>query len=184
MLKIIGGRSGGTVLTAPKGRHTRPTLGRVRESIFNVLANIGIIDTEVIDLFAGTGALGLEALSRGAASAVFIDQATGRVLRENIGKTHSESSCSVIERDVYAGLEMLKGRHFDYVFLDPPYHSFHIQKVLEILPGSSLLAEDALIIAEHAEDEDILEKENCAFQLWKLSRFGETAVSYLKYVKT
>lgn len=184
MLKIIGGSSRGILLAAPKGRHTRPTLGRVRESIFNVLANVGIIDTKIIDLFAGTGAMGLEALSRGASSSVFIDQATRRILLENIRRTHNEGRCSVIGSDIYAGLGRLAGQKFDYVFLDPPYHSSHIQKVLEVLAAESLLAENAVVIAEHGEDETVKDWNNSAFQLWKLSRFGETAVSYLKYIKT
>ena len=90
MLRIIAGSARGTVLEAPRGRNTRPTLGSTRESIFNVLANVGIIDTRVLDIFAGTGALGLEALSRGAAEAVFIDKATGSIIRKNAKKCHVE----------------------------------------------------------------------------------------------
>ena len=86
-MKIIGGKAKGTNLLAPVGRNTtRPTLGRVRESIFNVLANVGLVETDVLDIFAGTGAMGLEALSRYASSAVFIDKTTGRIIRENAKK--------------------------------------------------------------------------------------------------
>lgn len=90
-MRIIGGDAKGIILLSPKGKNTRPTLGRVRESIFNVLANVGLVDTDVLDVFAGTGAMGLEALSRGARSAVLIDKATGSVIRENAKKCGMET---------------------------------------------------------------------------------------------
>ena len=87
-MRIIGGSAKGTALLSPVGKGmTRPTLGRVRESIFNVLANVGMKDTRVLDIFAGTGAMGLEALSRGAAHATFLDKATCKIIRENAVKT-------------------------------------------------------------------------------------------------
>ena len=89
-MNIIGGSAKGTVLVSPGGKNTRPTLGRVRESVFNVLANVGILETKVLDIFAGTGAMGLEALSRGAAEAVFIDKVTGPIIRENGKRCHME----------------------------------------------------------------------------------------------
>ena len=116
-MRIIGGRAKGTNLLAPAGRNTRPTLGRVRESIFNVLANVGVMDTAVLDIFAGTGAMGLEALSRGAASAVFIDKTTGRIIRENAKKCHVEDQVSILSRDVNLSLKSLQGKQFDYIFM-------------------------------------------------------------------
>ena len=104
MLRIIAGSARGTVLEAPRGRNNRPTLGSTRESIFNVLANVGIIDTRVLDIFAGTGALGLEALSRGAAEAVFIDKATGSIIRKNAKKCHVEDKVKVLGGDVMRSL--------------------------------------------------------------------------------
>lgn len=91
-MRIIGGSAKGTALLSPVGKGmTRPTLGRVRESIFNVLANVGMKDTRVLDIFAGTGAMGLEALSRGAAHATFLDKATCKLIRENAVKCHVET---------------------------------------------------------------------------------------------
>ena len=83
-MRIIAGNAKGTILTAPAGRNTRPTLGRIRESIFNVLSNVGLLDTQVLDIFAGTGAMGIEALSRGAEQATFLDRATTGIIYENL----------------------------------------------------------------------------------------------------
>jgi len=93
-MNIIGGNAKGTVLLSPAGKNTRPTLGRVRESVFNVLANVGLIDTKVLDVFAGTGAMGLEAISRGASEAVFLDKATAKIIRENARRCHAEKTRS------------------------------------------------------------------------------------------
>ena len=98
-MRIIGGSAKGTALLSPVGKGmTRPTLGRVRESIFNVLANVGMKDTRVLDIFAGTGAMGLEALSRGAAHATFLDKATCKLIRENAVKCHVENRADVLPR--------------------------------------------------------------------------------------
>lgn len=150
-MKIIGGKAKGTNLLAPVGRNTtRPTLGRVRESIFNVLANVGLVETDVLDIFAGTGAMGLEALSRYASSAVFIDKTTGRIIRENAKKCHAEDQVQIISRDVGAALKSLQGRTFDYIFMDPPYRKGYINEVLAMVFDCGLPADHAIIIAEHS----------------------------------
>lgn len=153
-MKIIGGKAKGTNLLAPVGRNTtRPTLGRVRESIFNVLTNVGLIETDVLDIFAGTGAMGLEALSRYASSAVFIDKTTGRIIRENAKKCHVEDQVQIISREVGAALKSLQGRTFDYIFMDPPYRKGYINEVLAMVFDCGLPADHAIIIAEHSISE-------------------------------
>ena len=114
-MRIIGGSAKGTALLSPVGKGmTRPTLGRVRESIFNVLANVGMKDTRVLDIFAGTGAMGLEALSRGAAHATFLDKATCKLIRENAVKCHVENRVDVLPGDVSRSLAKLAGNRYDY----------------------------------------------------------------------
>ena len=96
-MRIIGGSAKGTALLSPVGKGmTRPTLGRVRESIFNVLANVGMKDTRVLDIFAGTGAMGLEALSRGAAHATFLDKATCKLMDPPYGKGYIDQILALI----------------------------------------------------------------------------------------
>ena len=174
MLRIIAGSARGTVLEAPRGRNTRPTLGSTRESIFNVLANVGIIDTRVLDIFAGTGALGLEALSRGAAEAVFIDKATGSIIRKNAKKCHVEDKVKVLGGDVMRSLASLQGQTFDYLFMDPPYD-------ILALFTYQLVDENSMLIVEHTTKEPIdwnSVADKCS--VWKeKKKKGATVVSYL-----
>lgn len=179
-MKIIGGNAKGTNLLAPAGRNTRPTLGRVRESIFNVLANVGLVETRVLDIFAGTGAMGLEALSRGAESAVFIDKATGRIIRENAKKCHVEAQVSVLTREVAAALKSLEGQQFDYIFMDPPYRKGYINDILSLIFSCGLPAENAIIVAEHSISEPPdLSLFHGACEVWKEKKVGAIVVTYL-----
>jgi 16S rRNA (guanine966-N2)-methyltransferase len=120
-VRVIAGRFGGRRLSAPRGAHTRPTADRVREALFSVLGDVE--GARVLDLFAGSGALGIEALSRGAAEATFVDSAPGavRALRDNLSALELEAE--VRRRDARAFLRSARksGRQYDLVFLDPPY---------------------------------------------------------------
>ena len=179
-MKIIGGKAKGTNLLAPAGQNTRPTLGRVRESIFNVLSNVGLVDTKVLDIFAGTGAMGLEALSRYASSAVFIDKTTARIIRENAKKCHVEDQVSIVSRDVGAALRSLQGETFDYIFMDPPYRKGYINEVLEMIFTCGLPAKNAIIVAEHSVSEPpdmSLFEGKC--EVWKEKKVGAIVVTYL-----
>jgi 16S rRNA (guanine966-N2)-methyltransferase len=120
-VRVVAGTRGGRRLTAPRGRGTRPTSDRVREALFSILGDISGLS--VIDLFAGSGALGIEALSRGAASAVFVerDARAARAVRSNLEAL--ELSAPVLVRDAVAALEdaARRGDQYDLAFLDPPY---------------------------------------------------------------
>lgn len=184
MIRIIGGSAKGVSLAAPQGMNTRPTLGRTRESIFNVLANVGLLETKVLDIFAGTGALGLEAVSRGAEEAVLIDQATGRILRENVRRCHAEGKVRILQKDAERALLSLKGETFDYIFLDPPYRKGYVNEILHTVIELGLPAEGAVIIAEHVSAEPLdfsMLGDNVS--LWKEKKCGETVVTYLLYKK-
>ncbi len=184
MLRIIGGSAKGTVLSAPAGLATRPTLGRTRESIFNVLANVGILETRVLDIFAGTGAMGLEALSRGAKSATFIDKATGRLLRENARKCHVEARAEIVARDAAAAISSLRGRSYDYVFMDPPYQKGYIRIILTQVLAADILADGAILVVEHHADEPpALDFSEDSLSVWKQKQARDTCVTYLHYTK-
>lgn len=179
-MNIIGGSAKGTVLVSPNGKNTRPTLGRVRESVFNVLANVGILETKVLDIFAGTGAMGLEALSRGAAEAVFIDKVTGPIIRENGSRCHMADRMKILKGDVSSSLRSLQGQQFDYIFMDLPYRKGYINEVLAMVFALGLPAKEAVIIAEHSvsESPDLSRfQEQCT--LWKEKKLGAIVVSYL-----
>lgn len=184
MIRIIGGSARGIVLHAPQGLSTRPTLGRIRESIFNVLANVGLVDTKVLDIFSGTGAMGLEALSRGAREAVLIDQTTGKLIRENARRCRVEDRAAVIGKDVFRALRSLEGQEFDYIFMDPPYKKGFINKVVGLVMDLGLPADRCLIVVEHilSEPPD-LSLWGDVLSVWKEKRVGDTAVTYLLYQK-
>lgn len=180
-MRIIGGSAKGTALLSPVGkRMTRPTLGRVRESIFNVLANVGMKDTRVLDIFAGTGAMGLEALSRGAAHATFLDKATCKLICENAVKCHVENRADVLPGDVSRSLAKLAGNRYDYLFMDPPYGKGYIDQILALIFACRLPAENAIIIAEHSVEEPpdmTCLEEKCS--VWKEKKVGNIVVTYL-----
>lgn len=160
-MRIVGGQHKGRAIAAPEGRDTRPTSDRARESLFNVLAHAewspGIEGRRVLDLFAGSGALGLEAMSRGAAFALFVetDAAARGAIRDNIETLGLFGTTRIHRRDATdlgvkpAGL----GEPFDLVFLDPPYHKGLGERTLAQLGEGGWITADALIVFECAADE-------------------------------
>jgi len=122
-MRVVAGTAGGLKLTAPSGHATRPTSDRVREATFNALGSMGVVDdAEVVDLFAGSGAMGIEALSRGAAHTTFVDhdRRARRAIEANLATTKLADRALVVGDDVLEFLELTE-RHFDLAVLDPPY---------------------------------------------------------------
>ena len=156
-MRIITGTARGCRLKTPKGQGTRPTADRVTESVFNILGSY-VVDRKVLDVFAGTGNLGLEALSRGAERAVFIDQATASLIRDNAEHTHLLSRSDIRRGDVFRGLQSLlgSGSRFDLVFCDPPYHKGLWQRALVFMDTTELLLPGAVVVIEHGRDENVL----------------------------
>lgn len=154
-MRIITGSARGARLKTPKGEGTRPTADRVKESLFNILGR-KVLDRSVLDLFAGTGNLGLEALSRGAASATLVDKATASLLKENARHTHLEEQAEILAGDVLQVLSRLQARGsiFNLVFCDPPYRQGLWQKVLLYFDASELLAREGILVVEHGADEN------------------------------
>ena len=153
MARIIGGAAKGRRLKAPSGEVTRPTAARVRQSLFDILAP-EIPGSRFLDAFAGTGAVGLEALSRGAAKVVLVDRngAAVETARENARALAGEGgSVQVFRQDARTAIVALaeQGFRFDLVFLDPPYASDLYEPLLSLLDEGPLLAEDGLVVAEH-----------------------------------
>ena len=173
-MRIITGTAKGCNLKTPKGMSTRPTSDRVKESLFSILG--GEVDgTRVLDIFAGTGALGLEALSRGAREAVFIDKATDKLIRENSQHCRLSDRAEILKGDVFAQLNRLsvQGRRFDLVFCDPPYHEGLWQKAISWLDDNELLAPRALVVLERGGENEPL-PELKRLKLLKNQRYGNT----------
>lgn len=151
-MRIIGGQARGRTIVAPAGEKTRPTLDYVRESLFNII-RWDVIDARVLDLFAGTGALSLEAVSRGAKEAVLVDMDRDacEAIKKNIAASRMEDRFRLIPRDYKAAVELLarEGKAFDVVFLDPPYKMENTGEICAALYDKGLLAEAFLLVVEH-----------------------------------
>ena len=150
-MRIIGGSQRGRTLRAPSGRGTRPTSDRVREALFSILGDVE--DLDVLDLFAGSGALGLEALSRGARSATFVEDARPalRALEANVAELAGDTA-TVVPGDARKALKRLaaSGRRFGLVFVDPPYAMVERAAMLADLLAAGLLVEGAWVVVERA----------------------------------
>ncbi len=179
-MRVIAGTRRGRRLTAPAGMATRPTADRLRESLFNILAD-QLHGRHVLDLFAGTGALGIEALSRGAASAVFIDRAKPALtaIAKNLAALALTDRTRVIRWDIVDNLDCLQNepQRFDIVFLDPPYDTGAVAPALAALLRVDVLAPGARIIVEHSRRENVPVME--AVTLSDQRRFGKTLVSFM-----
>lgn len=187
MIKIIAGKNKGNKLKFPKTLDIRPTSQKVREALFDIIGN-GLIDAYFLDLFAGTGAVGIEALSRGAKKAVFIDKFSKCIgtIKENLQITKNELNADIYKDDYASGLKLLKQKNmvFDYIFIDPPYHERLGNISLEEINKSLLLKENSIVILQHHKKEDI--QENVGhLKLYKKRTYGECTLSFFKYqVKT
>lgn len=147
-MRVITGLARGRKLKEPTGLETRPTTDRVKESIFNII-QFRIPERRVLDLFAGTGQMGIEALSRGAAEAVFVDRRAeaARLIRENLAICGFEKPARVVQGDALQFLEREK-RPFDLIFLDPPYHEKLLEKAMERIARFDILSRHGIIVCE------------------------------------
>lgn len=181
-MRVIGGTFKGRRLVAPAGRAIRPTADRIKESVFNILSG-NIRNRRVLDLFAGTGALGIEAISRGAAFALFVDQATSALeaIGHNIRNLGLDVQTRVIHGNILNGLNCLSSvpQAFDLVFLDPPYATHAVAPALANLVASGSLGPGACIVIEHSTREPI-DPPVDTLSLVDRRRYGKTLVSFMK----
>lgn len=181
-MRVITGSARGHVLKAPKGENTRPTSDKVKESVFNI---IGFIDEDstVLDLFSGSGGIGIEFLSRGAKSCYFIDADASsiKIIKDNLEKTRLTEKSSVYKNDVEKALKTLGRKHieFDYIFLDPPYNKECVTKTLENISTEQLLKQTGEIIIEHETRLEL--PEHCHdFIKTDYRKYGDTSISFYK----
>ena len=180
-MRVISGMLKGRRLTAPAGLATRPTADRIKESVFNILGNT-VQSKQVLDLFAGTGALGIEALSRGATRTFFIDQAKASLsaIRTNIRNLGIGDQTRVIQWNISKGLNCLASTPatFDLVFMDPPYETHAVTPALAALVSCGALAPGACIVIEHSLREP-LASPMASLRITDQRRFGKTLVSFV-----
>lgn len=173
-MRVIAGTARHLQLKTMDGMNTRPTTDRIKETLFNMLS-WQVEDSRFLDLFAGSGAIGIEALSRGAEEAVFVEnnRKAASCIRDNLKHTHLSDRAVLLEKEVMTVLSILeqKGRSFDYIFMDPPYGKLWEQKVLLYLEHSALCDEDTTIIVEADLDTDFSYLEETALEVQKEKRY-------------
>ena len=147
-MRVITGKARGVQLKTPEGMLTRPTADRVKEALFSII-NFDIPAAKVLDLFAGTGQLGIEALSRGAESAVFVDarEDACKIVRENLRRTKLETQASVVRSDYLDYLKRCRNK-FDIILLDPPYAEVFLENALKCIGEIDILRSGGIIVTE------------------------------------
>ena len=181
-MRIVAGIQKGRRLKEPDGQDLRPTSARVREALLSILAH-RIDGARVLDLYAGTGALGLESLSRGAGQVVFVDNdvASSRILRENVTRCGYHDQCMVVSQDVETFLasppSFGQPPTFDLIFVDPPYHTTDLARLLERLSLSEKVADQGTIILEHFFKHAVPNRTGDLVQT-RQSRYGDTMLTF------
>lgn len=168
-MRVIAGSAKRLQLKTIEGLDTRPTTDRIKETLFNMISH-EIADSYFLDLFSGSGAIGIEALSRGAKEAVFVEQIHKAMncIRQNLAFTKLADRAVLLETDALSALKRLEGKkQFDYIFMDPPYGRLLEKQMLEYLSSSTLLSEDGIIIVEGSLDTDFSYVEELEFSVIK-----------------
>lgn len=183
-LRIIAGSFKKKNLITVPGHKTRPTTDRLRETIFNILYN-KVSGAVILDLFAGTGALGIEAISRGADHVVFVEKNrnAAKTIKQNIKLCKIKEKTTVIQMDALRDLGFIKtiAPFFDIVFMDPPYNKGLIMPVLINLRKSFLLKKNTRIVIESSDKEIVAQKID-GYNIYDSRKYGHTIVSYLTFV--
>ena len=178
-MRVITGTARGVPLMAPKGMDTRPTMDQVKEGIFSAI-QFEVEGRQVLDLFAGSGQLGIEALSRGAAHCTFVDK--GRdpisVIRENLKKTRLEEKAEIVQADYSSYLKTCR-RQFDLVLLDPPYAEVFLETALKIISEIDILTNSGIIVCERPFDKT-LAGEVPGLVRYRDYRYGKAAVTIFR----
>ena len=181
-MKVVAGIQKGRRLKQPVTPGLRPTSAKVREAMFGILG-ARVQDAKVLDLFAGTGALGLEALSRGAQTVMFVDHAPAslRVLQDNILRCASKETSLVIRQDVRRFLQTFpspnQADQFDLIFVDPPYHTGEVEFVLDLLGGTTILSPRGILVMEHFHKEKVANQTG-GLKQYRQARYGDTILTF------
>jgi 16S rRNA (guanine(966)-N(2))-methyltransferase RsmD len=186
-MRVIAGTFRSRLLKSLKGLALRPTSDRLRETLFNVLGS-GVAGSRFLDLFAGTGAIGIEAVSRGASEVVFVENhpPAASLIRRNLQSLGIRSGVTVLGFDVLRGLGLLVAEKknaspfFDYIFLDPPYASVEdYSRVLKFIAGADLLASGGIVVAEHRRNFDLPDSFG-ALRRFRVLKQGDAALSFYR----
>lgn len=184
-MRIITGKARGLQLAVPKNYDVRPTADRVKESVFSIIGS-KIIDAKVVDLFAGTGNLGLESWSRGAETITFIDASREslRLVESNINKCRANEACRIYKGDATEVVQRLQkqGECFDFAFCDPPYNKGWIEKIVKVLSEHPFLKSGGYLVVERSVLNELPQLPEC-YELVRSCKYGETIVDFILYLE-
>lgn len=184
-MRIISGKAKGTKLYTLEGENTRPTLDRVKESLFNIIQS-EIQDSIFLDLFAGSGAIGLEAFSRGAKEVILCDkeEKAVKIIKKNIEKVHSDETVKIYQMDFEKLLKNNIKKTVDIVYIDPPYKTEYASKAVKIILENDLLNEESIIIIETDENERIIKEiKELPIEIIDQRKYGRANLIFLKKSK-
>ena len=181
-LRVISGKARGLKLDTPKNQDVRPTTDRVKESLFNMI-NSYIMDSNILDLFAGTGSLGIECLSRGAKNCVFVDKSKDsiNIVRSNVKKARVENESTILNVDFKDAVKRLstQNQKFDVIFMDPPYYENMFIECLKSIDKFNLLDEDGIIVVEHDTKDKFPDNMGRLYKS-RDKKYGNTTLTFYK----
>jgi 16S rRNA (guanine(966)-N(2))-methyltransferase RsmD len=173
-MRVIAGKAKSLRLKTIESLDTRPTTDRIKETLFNMI-NPSLADCDFLDLFSGSGAIGIEALSRGAKSAVFVEnnRAALDCIQSNLQFTRLKDNAQVLVMDAVSSIAYLEksGKTFDIIFMDPPYHNAFEKEILNVLQHSDILHEDTIIIVEASIETDFDYVNQMNFNIYKEKKY-------------
>lgn len=179
-MRIITGIAKGRIIKAPEGQVTRPTSDRVKESLFNIISK-KIYGSKVLDLFSGTGNLGLEALSRGAETCTFVEENnnTYKILSWNVENLGFASSSSLYKGNAFDVLEVLSksNKKYDIIFLDPPYSRGLVETSIQKISKLGVLDQSGIIISE-CDEKDNTPENICDIKVYRIEKYGRTKIYF------
>lgn len=181
-MRVISGTARGTKLNSIESLSTRPTLDRVKEALFNIIQT-HLQESNVLDLFAGSGSLGIECLSRGAKHCTFCDKSyeTIKMLKQNLQRTRFEAESTILVDDYKKCLRLLQKNKFDIIFIDPPYKIDIAVNSIKLILEHDILAKDGIIILETDEEErEMKELENINLEVYDVRKYGRVSLIFLR----
>ena len=183
-MRVISGTARGKKLSSLEGLETRPTLDRVKEAVFNIL-QFDLKDAKILDLFSGSGALAIEALSRGAKEAILCDNSNKavQIINKNLKDTRLDNKAKVIKKDYLSTIQQLhdESKKFDIIFLDPPYKTNYVINAIEQIIEQNLLEEKGIIIVETDDKNKIEEiKKNNSIEVYDERKYGIVFIIFVR----
>lgn len=182
-MRVIAGSARGSKLISLEGLNTRPTTDRIKETLFNII-NMDILDSNFLDICSGSGAIGIEALSRGAKSVTMVEPNSEalKIINKNLSHTKFLECTKVHNKDAFSFLKEIENEKFDIIFIDPPYELKLYVEIINLVLEKKLLSEDGYIIVEKSSDDDLKEYNLEKIEVYRQKKFKTTTLDFLRFI--